>query len=550
MKIRNYNIYFNTHTISGIIVSALLYVIFFAGTLSFFKKEFSAWQANESTYQKEIDHRNFQVPLDSLSATKDLTGRNIIYYLSQGGVHGYINVSASQDTLRNKKNKAALKPVGQEKRKGRGRGGDSDASYFGYNFIQNKASDYASSYDLGEFFYRLHFLAPLNEVPIRLPFAPFGYFIAGLTSFIFLFALITGLLLHWDKLVSNFYIFRPYSKWKTIWTDMHTALGVIGFPYQLVYAITGIVLILNSVLMVPFDKMLYKDAEVSLYEDLGEIHNFPLSYSYSKLDTAFNLGHYIQLTRDKWPGSKLKRIYINNYGDKEMYITIETEPPFKQSFAGSGLLSMRIIDGTILKEKSPTDDVNYIDRIKSVFYRLHFGDFAGYPLKIVYFILGIMGCFVIISGILIWLVARDKNNVIRRKRVFNFWLANVFLAICLTMLPVSAITFVWIKFSAEVNQSLIYKVYFNLWWILALYYIIRRNINRTSRETLFLGAISSFLVPIANGIQSNNWMWHTFIQRKLDIFYVDFLWLLIGLISLIAFVKMKNFVKSDKSSAG
>ncbi len=544
MKIRNYNIYFNTHTISGIIISALLYVIFFAGTLSFFKKEFTAWQANESTYQKTVDPASFQVPLDSISMTKDLTGRNIIYYLSQGGVQGYINISASQDTILDKKNRASLKTVGQEKK--RRRGGDSDASYFGYNFIQNKSSDYAANYDLGEFFYRLHFLAPLNEVPIRLPFAPFGYFIAGVTSFIFLFALITGLLLHWDKLVSNFFIFRPFNKWKTIWTDMHTALGVIGFPYQLVYAITGIVLILNSALMVPFDKILYKDAEVSLYEDLGELHNFPMKYSYAKLESSFNIGDYIQLTRDKWPGSKLKRIYINNYGDEQMYVTVETEPSFKQSFAGSGVLSVMVKDGTILKEKSPTEDVNYIDRIKSVFYRLHFGDFAGYPLKIVYFILGIMGCFVIISGILIWLVARDKNNVLPRKRKFNFWLANIFLAICLTMLPVSAVTFIWVKFSADVNQSLIYNVYFNLWWIIALYYIIRRNINRTSRETLLLGGICSLLVPIANGVQSNNWMWNTFLHRQLDIFYVDFLWLLIGLISLIAFAKMKNFVKHDK----
>jgi hypothetical protein len=57
---------------------------------------------------------------------------------------------------------------------------------------------------MGEFLFRLHFMAQLNQVPIRVGIAPFGYLIAGITAFIFLFALITGLLLHWDKIVSNF----------------------------------------------------------------------------------------------------------------------------------------------------------------------------------------------------------------------------------------------------------------------------------------------------------------------------------------------------------
>ena len=48
MNIRRYNIYFHTHTISGIIICALLYVIFFAGSFTFFREEISAWQKNFS----------------------------------------------------------------------------------------------------------------------------------------------------------------------------------------------------------------------------------------------------------------------------------------------------------------------------------------------------------------------------------------------------------------------------------------------------------------------------------------------------------------------
>ncbi|MFE2861319.1 PepSY domain-containing protein [Sphingobacterium multivorum] len=61
-----------------------------------------------------------------------------------------------------------------------------------------KSSDYSDGYTLGEFLYRLHFLAPLNQIGINIG-RPFGYTLAGLVSFIFLFALISGLMLHWDK---------------------------------------------------------------------------------------------------------------------------------------------------------------------------------------------------------------------------------------------------------------------------------------------------------------------------------------------------------------
>src|SRR5690606_24078512 len=132
----------------------------------------------------------------------------------------YVNMGASQDTTVRKK-------TSKEQTQRRGRRSRGDAAYFQYDFTQRRAASYADTYDMGEFLYRLHFLAQLNQVPIRIG-TPFGYLVAGLVSFLFLFALITGLLLHWNKIVSNFFTFRPWSKWKTVWTDMHAALGVIG----------------------------------------------------------------------------------------------------------------------------------------------------------------------------------------------------------------------------------------------------------------------------------------------------------------------------------
>ena len=49
MNNRHYNIYFHTHTVSGIVISVVLFVIFFAGSFSFFRDEIINWERNEST---------------------------------------------------------------------------------------------------------------------------------------------------------------------------------------------------------------------------------------------------------------------------------------------------------------------------------------------------------------------------------------------------------------------------------------------------------------------------------------------------------------------
>ena len=48
MSNRNYNVFFNTHTVSGIVISIALYVIFFAGAFALFKGEIQIWEEGKT----------------------------------------------------------------------------------------------------------------------------------------------------------------------------------------------------------------------------------------------------------------------------------------------------------------------------------------------------------------------------------------------------------------------------------------------------------------------------------------------------------------------
>lgn len=524
MDPRKYNIYFHTHTISGIFIAALLYVIFFAGSFAFFKDDISAWQKGKSNVAQEASPP-FNHLLDSLSTRYNLQGRNFDFYMQRQGQGTYVSMTASQDTT---VSKPKPKPKKEERRRGRGRrGGDDDSAYFLYNFADKKAGDYTDNYDMGEFLYRLHFLAQLNQVPVNIG-TPFGYLIAGIVAFLFLFALITGLLLHWDKIRSNFFLFRPVSKWKTVWTDMHTVLGVIGFPFQFVFAVTGVVLIVNFVLMTPFASILYNGDSEKMYESLQYNRKMEVAYTYKPMAGAFDMDAFVGKWKDEWKGSKISRIAIRNYGDESMEIALEAKPDPRSNFAGSGLIHVQVANGKVLARRSPVEGGNYIDTVKGLIYHLHFGDFGGKPLRIVFFVLGLMGCAVIISGIMIWLVARDKVATEPRKRAFNFWASNLFMAACLSMLPVTAFTFIMLKMLDHVNQSVIYNVYFYSWLALGVYFMVRRDFPLMNRQTLLLSAVLCFAVPVANGISTGLWMWATWPQGAFDIFFIDALFLVLS----------------------
>lgn len=533
MDNRKYNIYFHTHTISGIIICLLLFVIFFAGTFSFFKDDIAAWQKNRSfTEHREHTVKDFNFVLDSLGKHHELKGRDFEFGMQRHGLGAYITMTASHDSTV----KAKKKPAEVGARKGRrGRGG-SDGLFMTYDFIAKKEAEYQASYDMGEFLYRLHFLAQLNSIPIRLG-TPFGYLLAGIVSFIFLFALITGLMLHWNKIISNFFTFRPFSKWKTVFTDMHTALGVLQFPFQFIFAVTGIVLIANVALMTPFAKTLYKGDSEKLFGALEYSDTVKYEYTYTPLTADFDLNKLIAETEKKWGNGFVNAISIRNYKDANMHVIIKSKPEADTRFAGSGKLVYRVADQLVLQDNSPVVHASYIDHIKSLIYHLHFGDFGGRPLRIMYFLLGVMGCIVIISGILIWLVAREKPNLPKHKKVFNFWTANIFLAACMSMLPVTAFTMIMLLFLKSPGQSGLYNWYFYSWLLLGLYFIVRRNISITMRQTALLSALTCFLLPLLDGVVRNNWFWKTYSRGAYDILFIDLLFLSLAITSLLVYWK-------------
>ena len=484
-----------------------------------------------SPFDRLINEVDFDKALQVLAIDKELYGRDISFsnrYFERRMVASLTN---SKDTT-----------IQEAPKKGR-RG---NFSYMDMDTFERR--DYTENYSLGEFFYRLHFFAQLNF------FGRSGYFLAGLVAFFFLFAIVTGVIVHWKKIIPSFYAFRPRAKWKTIWTDAHVALGMIGLPYQFMFALTGCYLIVGYMVMLPpVEAVIYDGSSENLEKAMRYEPADDYAFEADKLGKTVPIGQFIDSTLKRYPDVTLNQLQIFNYGDMSMYVKVSGSPRYSDKLLGTGHLTFRASDGMLTDEKNPYQKTGYVEGAIDTMKRLHYGDFGGYGMKLIYLVLGFVTCFVILSGVLIWLVARKNKTVSKTKQRFNEWLVHVYLAVCLSLYPITAIAFIAMKMFADTvktpRMTFLYQVFFWGWLVFSVFFILKRNDRFTNMANLYLGGILGLFVPISNGLVTGNWPWVSWSKGYSQIFVVDVFWIVLSLTSFAILLKLKASFKNKRLTA-
>ncbi len=527
MNKRNYNVFFDLHTVSGIVICVGLYIIFFAGAFALFEHEIEVWEESGKVEQALPVYEGRQPTMSSMDydgviqKLSDegyyLPGRSISFMPTGSVGEVSVYMGASQDTLTTDKNKKA--------------------AHLHYSALSDKIDSHEDKFSFGTFLVELHYFHQLGE---------FGYYLAGAISLFFLFAIVTGVLVHWDKIISNFFVFRPWAKLKTLWTDSHTALGIIGLPYQFLYAVSGAYFCLGILAYKP-TMLLYDNDPKGYAADFSLWPAFPGGEGSSEV-TAIN--PFISETREKWSDYEPTYVYINNYANDNMHLQIDGRVNIKDGFWGLGTIIYHTPTGNVVKENNPFHG-DYADGVSKYAYMLHFAEFddmlgktGDLFFRFIYFLLAIITCFVIMSGVLIWLTARDKKSIPLKKKRYNERVGFIYLAVCLSIYPVTAFGFIVSKLLPEQwnadREAILSAVFFGLWLIVSVFFFLKKNNYFTNKYTLLSGGILGLFVPMVNGFYSGNWFWHTFSLRQTEIFIVDFLWIFLSVSTLFAAYRIKR----------
>ena len=519
MNRRNYNVFFHTHTVSGIVISVALYVIFFAGAFALFKEEIQIWE--EARHISHQERKNIDVDkiLESLDDKYNLLGRDLQVRLAHFDDKASVLISPQKDSIHGEKDL------------------ENRFLYVDTNSLETKT--YEEQYSLGEFLYRLHFFGQLPYV---------GAYLTGFISLFFLFAIVTGVIVHWKKIIPNFFKFNPKNILKKVWTDAHTALGIIGLPYQFIFAITGAYFGIGILALLPAT-LLYEGDQQKLIEDMRPDRAIVEWISLSDKEMP-SVNEYIVKTNNYWESFEVKRVFIKNYGGSNMQYVISGDLLNKEKFVGIGRVVYSPYNNRILDIKNP-NKLNYLEDSQYLMGNLHFGNFGGIWVKLIYFILAFITCFVIITGVLIWVEARNKKSETLKQRIYTTNIGHVYMAICLSLYPVISLFFLVVKLIPVTyhsdKMSILYNWFFIVWLLAIIFFRYKRDNYFTNKYTLLIGSILGFSIPIVNGIVSNNWFWMTYQTQQYEIFTVDVLWILVASTTLVIYFKIKPKIKEQSA---
>lgn len=507
---RAYNIMFHTHTVSGIVISVALYIIFFAGAFTLFKDEFYQWENPTARIPltKAIDYED--VLASVRKAQPDfILDEELLFKLPS-------------------EEKPLLLVSGKVAHK---KGREAYVSFLYNPATKELQQNYPNSATtIGETLYRLHFLD-------QLPYL--GRWLAGFVSLFFLFATVTGVLVHWRNIVSKFYGFSLKGARKQLWTNAHTVFGLIGLPFQLMYAVTGAFYLLLVLLLLPAVMVFFGGDQQKIFALIRPSEGIILDEKSPHTTRNQSIWAVLSRIQTDYPDYHISYVEVGHLRQEDAILSARIEN--NHFFTGDGLVTVRLKDGKTMMEVIPGQK-KYIESVVDGIARVHFARFGGLVLRGFYFLMTLFTCFVIISGVLLWKEARNKKTYTDRQKRFHHRVTIWYLAICFGLFPAVPILFMAeLLVPAQVAHSVqVNTVFFLSWLALIVVGVLLKTENRLTHFNLLAGAVASLLVPVVNGIQTGDWLWGSRANGHPYVLATDLFWLLTGVGTLVLYVSLQK----------
>lgn len=224
-----------------------------------------------------------------------------------------------------------------------------------------------------------------------------GKLFLGLMGLLFVVAIISGIMLYSPIMRKyNFGMVRTEKSRRLKWLDMHNLLGVVTMTWALVVGITGVINTTSDIVL-----GLWQVGQLS--EMVAPYKNAPpLKGDLSSLDAA------LALSRNAAP---------------ETYVSIVAYPGtvftsqhhYAVFMRGNTPLTSRLIKPALIDAKngSLTDMRSMPWYVNALFISqpLHFGDYGGMPLKILWSAFDVVTIIVLITGLYLWFARRKAQEV-------------------------------------------------------------------------------------------------------------------------------------------
>jgi uncharacterized iron-regulated membrane protein len=462
------------HTWSGLLVGWILFMVFAAGTASYYRDAISLWMKPElhNAAAEKVPH-----------TTAIALAQQAMQRRAPDSPRWYLTLPDERDqTIR----AGWTAPPGKGKPKGKGRRGFSSAVF---DPATGQEAIAARETLGGDFFFRLHF--DLHYMPVI-----WGRWIIGFCAMFMLVAILSGIVTH-RRIFKDFFTFRP-GKGQRSWLDFHNVSAVLALPYHLMITYTGLVTLMF--MYMPWGvKAVYPEGMETFYADVfkgpaADAKAAGIPATLTPLDAV------VAQASAAWGGAPAGRVVVNFPNDANATIAVTRQEGDNIS-TDLPTLTFDGVTGRMLSK--PGQEVSGgATQTRGVMYGLHVARFADPLVRALYFLSGLAGCAMVATGLLLWAVKERPKHLKAGRTGFGLRLVDGLNIAAIAGLPLAMAAFFWanrlLPLELAARPDVEVRCFFLAWAVAAVAALAWPS-RPMWRIELTLAGLLFALLPLLNG---------------------------------------------------
>ncbi|RZF54674.1 PepSY domain-containing protein [Acinetobacter halotolerans] len=382
----------------------------------------------------------------------------------------------------------------------------------------------------GDFFFKLHYT--LYPIPSSV-----GSLIVAIAALILLISLITGIITH-KKIIKEFFVFRSFKGQRTL-LDLHHITGVITFPFYLVMAFTGLIILFYLVFPWGLTEHYGKDGIPKFYSEMQFVEMAkpqPSSESMQPFQSFIT-----QMPERTDEGAILDKFEVQKPNTSEAMISFD--------YNYKNIITLNtpqyIFNANTAQQLEQPRNMSAIAQFASSTYGIHLGYFASMWMRFILALLGIIGCVMLAAGALLW-----QRKRIKEQNTFTYKLVQHINFFTFLGLPFASGIYLLLNRILPLTSNVLINHQVTLFycaWVFSLIFSlilpIRRGVialtSLTASIFLLIPLLSFMTIPEAS-------LWNSVLQQRWSIAGVDIACLTIGFV-LFAFLRL--YIKKTRDKA-